>query len=251
MFNAHGPSFQIFTEPSAATVAALEASLDDWFAKKRRGRATKVFIYHKADGVWFLVRHGEPFTRESIIEDGEGVSGSVFYRPEKYDVLVYNPSNGELRMNARTVGERKLYRIQLGLHFFGDADFFDGHSQFTLEPLRTLGADALLCDDVDGMEWVRLKELHIVRGGTHKAIEIHKAEDVFAALQEHDRSIPTTGQLSKASFLIQFADAATPRTATISAHNRAQFKRDEDADILEAWLTRRGFMIVDTERHGE
>jgi len=45
--------------------------------------------------VWFLVRHGEPFTRESIVKDGE--SSSVYYRPEKYDVLVYNPETGEIR----------------------------------------------------------------------------------------------------------------------------------------------------------
>ncbi len=75
-----------FVEPSDETVAALEADLDEWFAKKRRGRASKVFVYVKEDFVWFLVRHGEPFTRESIIKDGK--SKSLFYRPEKYDVLV-------------------------------------------------------------------------------------------------------------------------------------------------------------------
>jgi len=31
------------------------------------GRASKVFSYVKDDFVWFLVRHGEPFTRESIL----------------------------------------------------------------------------------------------------------------------------------------------------------------------------------------
>jgi len=31
-----------FEEPSEETIAALEADLDEWFAKKRRGRASKV-----------------------------------------------------------------------------------------------------------------------------------------------------------------------------------------------------------------
>lgn len=48
----------------------------------------------KPDFVWFLVRHGEAFTRESIIKDGE--SSSVYYSPEKYDLLVYNPETGEI-----------------------------------------------------------------------------------------------------------------------------------------------------------
>jgi len=65
-----------FKEPSEETVHALEADLDEWFSKKRRGRASKVFVYVKPDFVWFLVCHGEPFTRESIIKDGK--SSSVY-----------------------------------------------------------------------------------------------------------------------------------------------------------------------------
>ncbi len=69
-----------FEEPTEETIEALEASLDEWFAKKRRGWASKVFVYMKEEFVWFLVRHGEPFARKSIIKDGE--SKSLFYRPE-------------------------------------------------------------------------------------------------------------------------------------------------------------------------
>jgi hypothetical protein len=238
-----------FEEPSEETVAALEADLDEWFAKKRRGRASKVFSYVKDDFVWFLVRHGEPFTRESIIKDGE--SKSLFYRPEKYDVIVYNPENGEIRMNARSKGEKELYRTKFGLHFFGDSEFFDGKSKFTLEPLRESGSASILCEDIEGIDWVRLKEFQIFRGGTHKEIEIRKAEDIFASLEERDRSIPNGGRLSKASFQIKFADSKTPRTVTLSSGNRAQFKRDDDAEVLEKWLIRRGFVISGSEDNGE
>jgi hypothetical protein len=238
-----------FEEPNEETIAALEKDLDDWFAKKRRGRASKVFIYMKEDFIWFLVRHGEPFTRESIIEDGE--SSSLFYRPEKYDVLVYNPENGEIRMNARSKGEKELYRTKFGLHLFGDREFFDGKSKFTLEPLRESGSASILCDDIEEIKWVRLKEFQINWRGTHKEIEIRKAEDIFASLEERGRSIPRGGQLSKASFLIQFSDSKTPRTVTLSSGNRAQFKRDDDAEVLEKWLIRRGFVISDSEADGE
>ncbi len=123
------------------TIAALKADMDEWFSRKRRGRASKVFIYVKEDYVWFLVGHGEPFTRESIIKDGE--SSSLFYRPEKYDVLVYSPENGDIRMNARSKGEKEPYRIKFGLHLFGDSEFFDGKSKFTLEPLRESGSASI------------------------------------------------------------------------------------------------------------
>lgn len=78
-----------------------------------------------------------------------------------------------------------------------------------------------------------------------------KAEDIFASLEERDRTIPNGGRLSKASFQIKFSDSKTPRTVTLSSGNRAQFKRDDDAEILEEWLIRRGFIIVDSEDNGE
>lgn len=187
-----------FVEPDAETIHRLESDLDEWFAKKRRGRTSKVFVYVKPDFVWFLVRHGEPFTRESIIKEGE--SDSVYFQPEKFDVIVYNPQNGEIRMNARSKGEKELYRTKLGHHFFGDSDFFDSKSKFSLDPLRDDGEDAILCDDINGMDWVRLKEIQIFRGGSHKETEIRKAEDLYASLRERDRPFPNGGRLSKASF---------------------------------------------------
>ena len=116
-----------FEAPSGETIRSLETDLDEWFSRKRRGKASRVFVYKKPDFVWFLVRHGDPFTRESIIQDGE--SSSLFYRPEKYDVIVYNPSTGEIRMNAKTKGEKELYRTRFGFHFFGDSEFFDQNLQ--------------------------------------------------------------------------------------------------------------------------
>ncbi len=154
-------------------------------------------------------------------------------------------------MNAQSKGEKGLFRTKFGQHFFGDSEFWGGKSKFTLEPLREVGEDSLLCDDIDGMEWVRLKEFQIFRGGSQKEVEIRKAEDILASLGERERSFPSSGPIIKASFLIKFADSKTARTVTISSGNRAGFKRDDDADILEAWMTRRGFIIADAENSDE
>lgn len=87
----------------------------------------------KDDGVWFLVRHGEPFKREESIDGSQ--ASSIYYRPLRYDVLVYVPQIGELRIHACSKGEKQLYRDQLGKHLFGDADIFTGTEKYTLEPL--------------------------------------------------------------------------------------------------------------------
>lgn len=111
-----------FKVPKADALRALERELDDWFEQKRRGRGARVFPFPKDDGVWFLIRHGSPYRREGSICDGE--PSSVHYRPLKFDVLVYDPRVGEIRINATSKGEKSLYRAAFGKHIFGDAEYF-------------------------------------------------------------------------------------------------------------------------------
>jgi len=149
---------------SKKTLDAFEGDLDDYFEEKKRGRTSKVFHFPKGDEDWFLVRHGEPYKREGGIKDGQ--STSIFYRPETYDVVIYNSTTGELRMNACSIGIKRLYRSKFGKHFFSDDNFFPGTAKYTLEPLKSDGEASLVCNDVEGMEWVVLKELHFYWGGS-------------------------------------------------------------------------------------
>ena len=234
-----------FKEPSWVTLLALEFDLDNWFEKKKRGRGSRVFVYPKGDSIWFLVRHGEPFRREGSL-DGDQMS-SVFYRPEKHDVLVYESAVGELRMNACNKGEKEIYRKEFGRHVFGNEDFFPGTGKYTLEPLRRDGAVSVVCTDVEGMDWVRLKEVQFLRGGAEREIEIRKAKDLFAALEATGRSMPATAPILRASFHVKFTDAKSPRIVTIRPSNIAQYTRDSDADVVEDWLQKRGFIELDED----
>ena len=95
--------------------------------------------------------------------------------------------------------------------------FLTGRANLRWSRFGILDQQSILCDDIEGIDWVRLKEFQIFRGGTHKEVEIRKAEDIFASLEERDRSIPNGGRLSKASFQIKFSDSKTPRTVTLSS----------------------------------
>ena len=110
------------------TLCALGLSLDDWFQNKHRGRGTRVSVYERDGFFWFLIRHGEPFKREGSLRGEE--SDCVLYRPEKYDVVVYNPAYGELRINAPTPKIRDLYKDRFGLHLFNNSAFFPGTGNF-------------------------------------------------------------------------------------------------------------------------
>ena len=237
-----------FRVPNQARLNALQDSLNDWFAGKRRGRSARIFVYPKEDGVWFLIRHGEAFKREGSIEHGQ--SSSVFYRPEKHDVLVYDPILGELRMHACSKGEKDTYRAEYGRHLFGNEGFFPGTGKYTLDPLHADGEAALTCADIEGMEMVTLKEIHLFWGGPQREVEMRKADDVFAAYAARERPLPN-GRIIKAKFAVKFTDSTRLRTVTIRPSNVALYTRDSDAPILEEWLSRRGFIVTPAEDEQE
>lgn len=227
--------------PTASRRHQLERDLDDWFEEKRRGRATRVFIYPSEHEVRFLVRHGEPFKREESLH-GAGV-GSVCYRPLKYDVVVYDRRLGELRINAQLVGEKNLYREKIGHHFFSDSGCFPGTRKYTLEPLRELEIDALACGDVEGIESISLTEVDFYWGGAHGEVEVRKAGDLFAALATRKGHFPSSPRIVKAVFRVKFADSKTPRSVKIRPGNIAEYTRDSDALLIEQWLALRGFIL--------
>ncbi|MHB8521870.1 MAG: hypothetical protein ACYDH9_14065 [Limisphaerales bacterium] len=232
-----------FNPPTPATLAAMESRMDDWFERKRRGRGCRVFAYARDGECWFMVRHGEPCRREgSLLEEGE--PSSVFYRPQQHDILVYVPARKEIRIHAGTKGERELYRKCFGQHLFGDEDFFPGEGKYTLAPLARDGSASLNCLDVEGIEWVRLREIEMLwGGGVNAEREIRKSADLFASFESRGYRLKEEDNLRRAVFSVKFADARTARNVTITPPNRARYERDDDSAVLEALLWKRGFIV--------
>lgn len=229
-----------YRAPGAKKLRACEDALGIRLEAMKRGRTCKLFVFPRPDGVWFLVRRGDPFKREGSIEK-TGMT-SVYYRPEKYDVLKYDQGLGELSVNAE--GNKKLvalYRELFGELLFGDPKRFPNTAKYTLAPLQDDGPDALICSDVEGIDTITLKEVQILWGGPQGEIEIRRAKDLFEALKARKKELPK-GRLVKASFLVKFTDAKTPRTVTIRPQNIASYTRDSDSSVVEAWLTARGFV---------
>ncbi|MEX0653920.1 MAG: hypothetical protein WD534_12745 [Phycisphaeraceae bacterium] len=232
--------------PAEAVLQALQEELNDWFETKKRGRGTRVFPFAREDGFWFLVRHGEPYKREGTLENGE--SSSVYYRPEKFDVLMYNPQIGELAIHAGTKGEKQAYCRSFGKHLFGSDAFFDIESvegKFTLEPIIADWRNCVACEDVEGLDEVRLTELQFRHNAMQYHVEVHKADDVFAAMDDIERAVPAGATLLRASFKVKFTGALRPRTVVIRPPNVTIFDRESDSDLLNRWMTERGFIRLE------
>jgi len=242
--------------PSDVVLSALEADLNEWFDFKKKGRGAKVFPFPKEDGFWFLVRHGQRIKREGTVKADDS-SGSVFYRPEKFDVLIYYPETGELAIYAETKGEREAYCTQFGRHLFHDEAFFCFDApvaKYTLQPLIELGRDALACGDVEGVEYLHLYNLHYVRESNMRNKRTIWGDDVFTDLETNGPDLIEPGlTLVKAKFRVTFT-GGRERIVSIEPPNVASFDRETDNSMIYDWLIKRGFILTidaEAEEHVE
>ena len=216
-----------FAPPDGATIEALSAALDAWFATNHRGeQTTRIEVYPIDDEYWFLVRHGDSFTRAPKVEQQK--TEIIHFRPERDDVIVYCPEHDEIRINARTKGERDLYIEQFGLHLRGSADYFSRRDTYTLEPLRTEGPDALDSSGIEGIVRIVLREIEVdLENGNHEVIT-RAATDLFeggANTSACPEAVPKRGTLARAVFELQFAGSAKPRPVEVRPPNTLKFGR--------------------------
>lgn len=230
-----------FAAPDAATIARIEADLDDWFSRHNRGEQTaKVEVFSMGTEFWFLIRHGGTFKRQAKVDRRK--RESMHYRPDIDDVLVYTPERDEIRIHAGTKGERELYRTAFGRRLFGDDDHFCERRAYTLNPLLDDGVEALDVSDVEGIERITLIELELDFGGKFNEVQIRKADDIFEAAEARGReAFPAGAELRRAVFEVLFTGAEKPRKVHLRPPNLLKLGRYCDAVAIDLWLSRRGF----------
>jgi hypothetical protein len=229
-----------FTGPAPEQVAWLEGRLSRFYEAWKRGRGVRVFVYPQEGEWWFLVRHGAPCRREGVMEGDQ--PGTVFFRPQCHDVVVYNPQRAELRLNCCAERERRVLLRAFGRCLFGRADFFPATAKYTLAPLVQLGRAALACGDVPGIERVTLKavEFHYRRAPWRR--ELHEADDIFEQIEMGKIRWPgTVEEVTQARFEVRLQRGKRPRRLAIVPCNKALYTRDADSHFLERFVAARGF----------
>jgi len=228
-------------------LSPLEDELNDWYEKHKRGRSARVFWRQKDTEFWFYIRHAEPIKREGCVGMKDNQSGSMIYRPERHDLLVYDAEDGNIRVHADCNKEPEVFRKAFGTHLFGDQNFFPpGLEKYTLDPLKSNGRAALAFDGIEGLLSITLKEIEWYRGaGVLWEREVHKAEDVFSVFEERNFPIPESFNIRQAKFAVMFSDAKRSRTVTIRPSNYLSVGRDDDAISVGKWLAAQGFIVRD------
>lgn len=253
-----------FAPPTPATLNDLAAAMDSWFARHHRGHnTTRVELCGFMDGAkdayespaefWFLVRHGDSFARTPKVEAQQ--TEILHFRPERDDVVVYSPYHDEVRINARTKGERDLYLRVFGLHLRGSENYFSSRRTYTLEPLRSSGQESLEPDGAGDIVKIVLRELEIAWDNPLLGRTIREADDLFARPAEANAvfgdAISGAGRLTRATFDVHFCNSARPRPVQIRLPNVLKVGRHCDAQSVDRWLCRRGFRLGRNGAGGE
>lgn len=222
-----------FTPPDAETLQRIRTGIDSWLALHRdpdeRVTGIEVFPHHSE---WvFLIRRGDACKRVPMVE-GERVMIRQF-RPARDVVVAYSPERDELRLHGRSVRELQMLRELFGWRLFGDLRRFSTRRQFTLEPLRTDGADALIAPMNCGIERIELREWEAEIG---KETLIRKADE-----GRQPAAVPEDGRLTRAVFDVRFTGQKHARAVQVREGNQLRMSRHCDATAVHRWLTERGF----------
>lgn len=232
-----------------ADLSALEKTLNGWYEAHQRGRSVRVFWREHDHEFWFYVRHAQPIKRDGCVDLKDLESGSMIYRPERHDVVIYDVEAGEMRVHADCDQEPELFRLAFGMHLFNDANYFPAsRGKYTLEPLKT-GRPSVACAGIDGVLDITLKEIEFRGHGELGLRERVSALDVFSIFEKRQYKIPAAADIRLARFSVLFRDAKKPRSFTIRPSNFATFSRDDDSVPLHAWLERQKFVLANHEEN--
>ena len=242
-------AYPVCPDLSRERLITLEDALNDWFDSLHKGRGVQVMPYQRNGTILLHLRHGELLKRDTALENN-GMTRRVVYRPERYDYLDYTPNECLLNIHSSTKRKSTIYRRLFGKFCFNDENLFfsgDDRCLFTLEPIRDRGRDALACRDIDGLEWVRLKELQtVVRSIGNNSYEIFKSDRcLFDDWATSGPRYVQSAEFIRATFLIQVTGLVRARSLVICLPGTTIYDRGREIDrLFGLWMKNRRFVIV-------
>lgn len=237
---------------SRTRLKSLEDALDSDFLNRQRQRAPGVVkgqMFKEANGFRLLVRRGDTKRSERTVDDEDGRTRSLIFRPELYDIIRYDERYGDLLVNAKSKTDTRAYCCLIGEHLFGDRFAFDPNlapRRYTLNAIREHGLAALTFADIEGIESVRLHLLELILPGCDNTPMRFGPGDALLALQAVG-GIDSTAVLVRAVFKIRIRGETRERTVGIKPPISATYDRDDAGAIIETFIERRGYLLPRSE----
>ena len=237
---------------SRMRLRSLEGALDIDFLKRQRQRRPGVVaghIFKEEHGFRLIVRRGDTKRSQLAIDDDDGKTRPVIFRPELYDVIRYDQRYGDLLVNARSKADIRAYCYLIGEHLFGDKFAFDPNlapRRYTLNAIREHGQACLTFADINGIESVRLHLLELELPGYDNTPITFGPGDAFLALQAVG-GIDSEAVLIRAVFKIRIRGERRERTVVIIPPITATYDRDDAGSLIETFIERREYLLPRSE----
>lgn len=223
-----------YSRSSMGTLPQLERRLAAVLPGSERG-GVAVLEYDEGDEAWFLIRRGDFVERQGVL-NASGSPGTIFFRPLRYDVVIYSKIHGELRVNA----DKSLhveYRQEFGDFLFGRHDFFAKRDVFTLDILLQNDPSFLDCSGLPGLSSIRLTEVCYEFPGTLGIRRVDQATDLVQSNRARNTPlVPVGATIRYAKFDVQFEGSSERRSARVTTGNVATYSRESDSTALENWF---------------
>ena len=245
-----------FSPPTDEVIELLRKSVDAWCIENHRGENTATITKHEVEGEWwFLIQHGGMMSRLAESK-GNQKTETLFYRPGKDDVVVYNVERDEIRIHTESKGERVLYQAEFGQRLRGDTYYFSERKNFVLNPLRDDLDNALSAEGLPDIKSIKLQEVEIWFGGDFDDRLVRKSDDMVASATQRStpdkivKALMDGGMLVRAVFELEFANSKKPRKVTLRPPDVLNVGRHGDVKAVQNWLSKRNFRDVEGNGSG-
>ena len=228
--------------PDAERIASLERVMRPWFERTRRSGTCSVHVRQGPNGTSFVIRHGDPLRRLSVISD-DGSQSSRILRPERVDVAHWRPAAGEWLISGCGRTMQEMYRQAFGLVLHGSPDALCSLRRYSLEPLRR-GGSVLWCGQGDAVQSASLTLLKIQMPDSSKFTLTGK--DVFGAVRSINPAHFEAAILSEARIELRLARRRRVLPVVLRPLGKRPAATDYD-ETVTSWLSERGFLATTHE----
>jgi len=243
---------------SKAQITSIEKAMDRWFIKNRRGTGTEINSFLRNGSRWFVIRRGDAFRRESLINQKTRESEPSFGYKELHDIVIYDPETNELLIHAAGIKVKREYARVFGQVLFGDADFFTEGDLYTLDNLLKNKEGALNFGGIPGLHGARLTRVEYPVDNDQNEVVAHSSDDLFASFAARENTVVPAGatwdsikRLTQATIKLDVGEVEGiligERSMKICPPNRVLFKRDNAFPLMDRFLRQNGYVL---ERKG-
>ena len=224
--------------PSENHVRELQRLFNISFKTHRRGETVRISKFQNDKEFCFLIRKGEPLSRHGAILPGHDETRNLICQLESFDVVVFTPETGRLRMTiggVKNTWMKTEYPQIFGRALFADYEFFIDQPLYDFDVIRTQGRNILATKDVPEILTVMLTECVVEIKGDNNSKRTYKAKDVFRDWENENITIKSSDTISRVKFTVEFHDGKK-KTFILYRDNRSGYKYDQYAMIFEDWL---------------